>query len=71
MQRTTTKSWIEAEVRRMKSDGEIPARISDFAKALERLMHTAARLGPSIRPVGWRHIKNQLPNWGLWPIDRI
>ena len=68
---TTTKGWVEGEVRQMKADGEIPSRITDFAKALEARMQTAALLDRSIRPVSWRYIKNQLPVWGLWPIDRI
>jgi hypothetical protein len=67
----TTKSWIEAEIRQMKADGEIPAKITDFAMVLETRMETAAGLNRSIRPVSWRHIKNQLPLWGFWPIDRI
>jgi hypothetical protein len=70
-QSTTTKSRIEAEIRQMKTDGKIPAKVTDFAKALKGRMETAARLNRSIRPVSWRYIKNQLPGWGFWPIDRI
>jgi hypothetical protein len=70
-QSITTQSWIEVEISQMKADGTIPAKITDFAKALEGRMETAAGLNRSIRPVSWRYIKNQLPVWGFWPIDRI
>ena len=34
-------------------------------------MKAAAPTNDSIRLVGWRHIKNKLPEWGLWPISSI
>jgi hypothetical protein len=66
--------WVTAEVKRMKAAGEISerTRITDFAKQLEVRMSKARDDGDkSIKPVGWRHIKNNLPSWGLWPIASI
>jgi hypothetical protein len=71
--RTATAAWISAEAKRMKDSGEISAevRITKFARALEKNMRKAAGTDRSIRPAGWRHIKNMLPAWGLWPISAI
>jgi hypothetical protein len=67
------KVWIVAEARRMKAAGEIPPdiRITALSRALACRMQKAAEKDRSIRPVGWRHIKNMLPDWGLWPVSRI
>ena len=71
--RGDTKTWIAAEARRMKAAGEIPPdiRITDFARELECRMEKAPEKDRSLRPVGWRHIKNMLPRWGLWPVSCI
>jgi hypothetical protein len=68
-----TKTWITTETRRMKADGQIPADISitDLAKKLAQRMEKAARSNQRIYPVRWGHIKNELPGWGLWPINKI
>jgi hypothetical protein len=66
-----TVVWITDEARRMKDAGKIPIRITDFARELERRMKKAAEKNQSLRPVGWRHIKNMLPRWVLWPISCI
>jgi hypothetical protein len=65
--------WVAAETKRMKEAKEIPPniRITDFARALEAKMQQAAKTDRSLRPVGWRHIKNMLPVWGLWPVSSI
>ncbi len=42
--------------------------ITDLAKELEKRMKRAARCEPSLRPVSWRYIKNELANWGVWPM---
>jgi hypothetical protein len=59
----------------MKKDNAIPANarllISHFAQLLEKSMDAAAKTDRSIRPVGWRYIKNQLPKWSLWPVESI
>ena len=57
----------------MKTAGEIPPdiRITDFARELENRMLKAAATDKSIRPIKWRSIKNELRDWGLWPIDSI
>jgi hypothetical protein len=70
---TGTAVWIAAEAKRMKRDGEIGegTRITDFAKLLEKRMRKAADANRSLRAVGWRYIKNQLPVWDLWPISSI
>jgi hypothetical protein len=67
---SSTKIWVISEVGRMKAAGEIPEgiRITNFAKQLEARMRKAAENDKSLRPAGWRHIKNQLPSWNLWPI---
>jgi hypothetical protein len=67
---STTARWIAGEVTRMKEAGEISAdiRITGLAKRLAKRMEKAAQTDNSLRWVGWRHIKNSLPTWGLWPI---
>jgi ActR/RegA family two-component response regulator len=55
----------------MKKDGTIPARITDFAKALKKQVDAAADRNPSIDRVDWPHIKNMLPRWDLWPASKI
>jgi hypothetical protein len=72
--RVNTKEWIVAEAKRLKKANEIPkdiTRPTGFAKLLEDRMGTAAETNKSIRPVGWRYIKNHLSEWGLWPIEAI
>jgi hypothetical protein len=63
-----TKTWVTAEAIQLKKDNKIPAdarqHISHFAKLL-------AKRNKSLRPVGWKHIKNMLPEWGLWPVESI
>ena len=68
-----TASWIIATVRRKKAAGEIPAGIkkTDFSRLIDQWMRKAVRAGDSVRPVRWQHIKNNLPAWGLWPIELI
>jgi hypothetical protein len=70
---SATKNWIEAEAKRLQAAGELNegTRITDFAKLLADRMDKAHETDKSIRPVGWRYIKNMLPNWGLWPITSI
>ena len=66
-----TAAWIGAEVARMKVAGELreDLRITDFAKLLEKRLRTAAKADQSLRAVRWQHIKNSLPDWGLWPVS--
>jgi hypothetical protein len=64
-------SWVMAEAKRLKAAGIIPARPTDFARKLEEQMRVAAETDKSLRPVGWRYIKNNLQAWGLWPADLI
>jgi hypothetical protein len=68
--RTSSKTWITEDAGRMKAAGDIPAGISktNFAKILEQRMLKAAETNPSIDPITWRSIQNQLSAWGLWPI---
>ena len=70
---TATAAWLSVAAKTMKDAGEISAEItkSGFARELEEKMRRAARVDHSIRPVGWRHIKNMLRVWGLWPISAI
>jgi hypothetical protein len=69
----TSKEWIVAEAVQLKKDNKISKDIrrTDFAKLLVDRMDTAAETDKSIRPVGWRYIKNHLSEWGLWPIKSI
>jgi hypothetical protein len=75
--RVSTKDWITAEAKRLKKDNEIPRSAyihpTTFAKLLWDRMKNAADTDKSIRlrRVDWRHIKNQLRKWGLWPIESI
>ena len=65
----STQEWVTAEAVRLKKDNKIPkdiTRPTDFAKLLAE-----AEANDSTRPIGWRHIKNMLPAWGLWPIESI
>jgi hypothetical protein len=70
--------WIEADIKRLRADGEIPdgVRKTEFSKLLANRMSKAADSNgfvslpgtdKPVRVVGWRHIKNSLPIWGLWP----
>ena len=70
----SAKAWVTAEAKRMKTAGEIPGGITkkaDFAKLLEGQIKAAARRGDAVKPVGYRHIANNLKDWGLWPISSI
>jgi hypothetical protein len=71
--RVESKTWITCEAKRLKARDEVPAGISitDFARKLAERMRAAAETDHSIRPVGWKHIKNNLQRWGLWPISAI
>jgi hypothetical protein len=69
-----TSKWVTAEVRRMKAASEIDKgiKITAFAKELADRMEAASDDGnKSVKPVTWLHIKNMLPEWGLWPIESI
>jgi hypothetical protein len=65
--------WIKAEAARLKAAGKISdgMRITHMAKLLEKRLKAAAVADRSLRPVSWRHIKNCLPDWGLWPVSSI
>jgi hypothetical protein len=66
----TAKTWVAGEIERMKTAGEIRGvRITELSKQLHKRMSKAAAADKSLRLVGWRHIKNCLPSWGLWPIS--
>ena len=69
----TAKVWIVEEARQMKRDGKIPKGINktDFAQLIEERMIKAVRAGTVKKAVGWPYIKNQLSDWGLWPISSI
>jgi hypothetical protein len=69
----STPEWIASEAKTMKADGKIPAgiRITKFARDLADRMKEAAEARKIPRSVGWRHIKNNLRVWGLWPISKI
>jgi hypothetical protein len=78
--RVSTQEWVTAEAIRLKKAGEIPADakryISHFAQLLAKAMEEAAEKAAetnesSFRSVGWRHIKNMLPKWKLWPVESI
>jgi hypothetical protein len=71
--RMKTKTWVRDDVCRMMRVGEIPAdiKITDLAKTLAKRMERAAENDRSIRIVSWRYIKNELPGWGLWPLNKI
>src|SRR5262245_33529097 len=68
-----TAVWLYGAARRLKMAGKIPEDIGPqrFAKILGEEMRKAAKTVSTIKPVGWGHIKNNLKNWGLWPISRI
>jgi hypothetical protein len=76
---TSTKAAISKIAADLKRDGKIPADISitGFAHMLEDEVRKAIRAAkavkrvPSIKPVKWQHIRNNLRAWGLWPISNI
>jgi hypothetical protein len=59
--------WIAAEARHMKGTGQIPSRITDFAKELAQRMDKAADSDRSLRRLKWQSIRNRLHEWKLWP----
>jgi hypothetical protein len=67
------KKWIAAKAKEMKAANKIPQdiTISDFARELASQMRKAAPSDTSLRPIGWKSIKNRLPEWGLWPVTSI
>jgi hypothetical protein len=74
IERNATSRWAIAEALRMKAVGEIDEsiKITAFAKELANRMEAARDNGDkSVKPVRWRHIKNSLRDWGLWPITSI
>jgi hypothetical protein len=73
VQEAKSAEWIAADAKKMKAENKIPPdiRISKFARDLEGRMRKAAERNKSLRPIGWRSIKNRLPEWGLWPVTSI
>jgi hypothetical protein len=69
----STKVWVTNAVKEMRKHGQFSerTRITNLAKTLADRMDKAVEAGKVRRPVGWRHIKNELPKWGLWPIKKI
>jgi hypothetical protein len=63
------KDWLTAEVKRIKVEHKIiPSSKTEFAQLLEDRIEAAARRGEVTKPVGYRHIVNNLGTWKLWPI---
>jgi hypothetical protein len=73
--RKVPKTWVVDEAIRLKKANEIPSdarrRPTAFAKLLAKRMKDAPEADKPTRLVGWQHIKNQLPKWGLWPVESI
>ena len=69
----TTKAWATAEVTKMKRNKEISDDIgrNSLAKLLEERNHTAAEKNKLLHRVGWKHLANELSNWGLWPVTAV
>ena len=65
-----SKEWIAAEVRQMKTEGNIPSTISELARKLEQRMNEAADADRSIRRLKWRSIRNMLRESRIWPVTR-
>lgn len=67
------KTWVTATAKQMKANGEIREGINktDFAKELARRMALAATSDPTVRPSRFESIRNELENWGLWPVTLI
>jgi hypothetical protein len=67
--------WIVPEAKRLKAADRIPEKArktpTALAKFLSDRMHKAVETDKALQPVGWRHIKNQLVRWHLWPIESI
>jgi len=75
VRRITAKNWITVEAQRLKRLDKIPAGISktDFAKMLAGNLKAAAVGDPSIsvHSGSWKYIRNNLSDWGVWPIRVI
>ena len=69
----TTKEWAKTEVIKMRRNKEIPDDIGRnvLADLLERRNHTAVDKNKLLRRVGAGHLRNELSNWGLWPVTRV
>jgi hypothetical protein len=67
--------WCCDQVRAWKAANKIreDIRISDLSKQLadELIKDFKADDTDTLRPLKWRYIKNELQNWGVWPLDRI
>jgi hypothetical protein len=74
---TVSKTWIQNELiglLKIKGKDGIPADISrtKLAQLLSDRMHTAKETtNKFLSPVGQEYIYNNLPSWGLWPLERI
>jgi hypothetical protein len=68
-----SKVWCVAEAKRLKFAGKLDSlkNKTALAKLLADGIRKAARTDSSLRSLTMRYIRNQLKNWGLWPIDRI
>jgi len=64
----STQEWATAEAIRLIKANKILAKekrhISHFAKLLEKAEANKSS-------IGWRHLKNMLPKWNLWPVESI
>jgi hypothetical protein len=69
----SSKTWAVGEAQRMRDAGKTDhITKTTFARALAERMEKAAKTNPSIRPIEWRSIFNQLEYpWDIWPIDKI
>jgi hypothetical protein len=69
----STPAWMIAEARRLKATGKISegTRKTEFAKLLAQKMGKAVKNGEVKKSLAYRSIRNELCNWGLWPISSI
>jgi hypothetical protein len=69
----STAEWIEDDIKNLKTEGKLRnnIKITELAQTLANRMPAAVKAGHIHHKVGWRHIKNELPGRGLWPLSKI
>jgi len=66
----SAKEWIVAAVERRRKAGNVPNRISDFARELHDEMARAVERGEVKSAYTSGTIENRLRDWQLWPVKR-
>jgi hypothetical protein len=65
-----TGKWMSVEANRLKATGQIHKGMkkTDIARLLEKRLRNASKTDDKLRRVEFRHIRNKLSDWGIWPV---